>query len=121
MALKRSIASIHVDTSRTLRTGSLIANETNDEPKHPHVVARIQHLHGEPIAVRDSSDQHLVRCRLHFGLVILVASDYVGFSPANRASRPPCLFFQYGLSLINDIWGLASKYWIFASSAASPS
>src|SRR5262245_56022085 len=101
--------------------GNLIANETNDEPKHPHVVARIQHLHGEPIAVRDSSDQHLVRCRLHFGLVILVASDYVGFSPANRASRPPCLFFQYGLSLINDIWGLASKYWIFASSAASPS
>src|SRR6516225_1742332 len=36
--------------------GSLIANETNDEPKHPHVVACIQHLHCKPIAVRDSSD-----------------------------------------------------------------
>jgi hypothetical protein len=47
---------------------------------------------------------------LHFGLVILVASDYVGFSPANWASRPPCLFFQYRLILINDIWGLASQY-----------
>src|SRR5262249_60501595 len=56
--------------------GSLIANETNDEPKHPHVVAGIQHLHCKPIAVRDSSDQHLVCCRLHFGLVSLVASDY---------------------------------------------
>src|SRR6516164_10526466 len=56
--------------------GSLIANETNDEPKHPHMVAGIQHLHGEPIAVRDSSDQHLVWCRMHFGLVTLVASDY---------------------------------------------
>src|SRR5262249_23590119 len=55
--------------------GSLIANETNDEPKHPHVVAGIQHLHCKPIAVRDSSDQHLVWCRLHFGLVTLVASD----------------------------------------------
>src|SRR5215472_18471079 len=59
--------------------GSLIANETNDEPKHPHVVARIQHLHCKPIAVRDSSDKHLVWCRLHFGLVTLVASDTVGF------------------------------------------
>src|ERR1700745_2753904 len=49
--------------------GSLIANETNDEPKHPHVVAGIQHLHCKPIAIRDSSDQHLVWCRLHFGLV----------------------------------------------------
>src|SRR5215469_3679667 len=58
--------------------GSLIANETNDEPKHPHVVARIQHLHCKPIAVRDSSDQHLVWGRLHFGLVTLVASDYRG-------------------------------------------
>src|SRR5262249_61452485 len=58
--------------------GSLIANETNDEPKHPHVVACIQHLHCKPIAVRDSSDQHLVWCRLHFGLVTLVASDYCG-------------------------------------------
>src|SRR5262249_60878496 len=51
-----------------LRRG-LIPNETYYEPKHPHVVARIQHLHCKPIAVRDSSDQHLVRCRLHFGLV----------------------------------------------------
>jgi hypothetical protein len=49
--------------------GSLIANEPNDEPKHPHVVARKQHLHCKPIAVRDSSDQHLVWCRLHFRLV----------------------------------------------------
>jgi hypothetical protein len=29
------------------------------------VVARKQHLHSEPIAVRDPSDQHLVWCRLH--------------------------------------------------------
>jgi hypothetical protein len=57
---------------------SLIANETNDEPKHPHVVARIQHLHCKPIAVRDSSDQHLVWCRLHFGLITLVASEPLG-------------------------------------------
>src|SRR5262249_50302507 len=56
--------------------GGLIANETNDEPKHPHVVARVEHLHCKPIAVRDSSDQHLVWCRLHFGLVTLVASGY---------------------------------------------
>src|SRR6516162_2409831 len=62
-------------TDHVLR-GSLIANDTNDEPKHPHVVARIQHLHCKPIAVRDSSDQHLVWCRMHFGLVTLVASDY---------------------------------------------
>jgi hypothetical protein len=27
------------------------------------VVAGIQHLHCKPIAVRDSSDQHLVWCR----------------------------------------------------------
>src|SRR5262249_41566947 len=43
-------------------------------------VPRIQHLHGEPIAVRDSSDEHLVGCRLHRfragGLVRLVASGY---------------------------------------------
>src|SRR5215471_1630207 len=56
----------------------LIPNETHHEPKHSYVVPRIQHLHGEPIAVRDSSDQHLVWCRLHFGLVTLVASDYCG-------------------------------------------
>src|SRR5262252_1343672 len=55
---------------------SVIANETNDEPKHSHVVARIQHLHCKPIAVRDSSDKHLVWCRLHFGLNTLVASDH---------------------------------------------
>jgi hypothetical protein len=30
------------------------------EPKHAHVVPRIQHLHRKPIAVRDSSDEHLV-------------------------------------------------------------
>jgi hypothetical protein len=82
MALKRAIASNHVDTvapfeptsltphvekylaDHVLR-GSLIANETNDKPKHPHVVTRKQHLHGEPVAVRDPSDQHLVWCRLH--------------------------------------------------------
>jgi len=55
--------------------GSVIANETNDEPKHPHVVARIQHLHCKPIAVRDTSDQHFVWCRLHFAIT-LVPSDY---------------------------------------------
>src|SRR5262249_2802080 len=68
--------------------GSLIANETNDEPKHPHVVAGIQQLHCKPIAVRDSSDQHLVWRRLHFGLVTLVTSDYrwVHASPVSLGS-----------------------------------
>jgi hypothetical protein len=52
------------------------------------VVAGIQHLHCKPIAVRDSSDQHLVWCRLHFGLVSLVASDYrwVHASPVSPGS-----------------------------------
>src|SRR5215472_3920210 len=58
-----------------LRCG-LVPYETHHEPKHPHVVAGIQHLHCKPIAVRDSCYQHLVWCRLHFGLVSLVASDY---------------------------------------------
>src|SRR5262245_4789660 len=68
--------------------GSLIANETNDEPKHPHMVARKQHLHSEPVAVRDSSDQHLVCCRLHFGLVTLVASDQHWVHASARDGAP---------------------------------
>src|SRR6516162_9358855 len=88
--------------------GSLIANETNDEPKHPHVVACIQHLHCKPIAVRDSSDEHLVRCRLHFGLVSLVASDYVGFTlppemvPQGTRVRPGRLYRPWGFSVATD-------------------
>src|SRR5262245_12080461 len=70
-----------------LRRG-LIPNETYYEPKHTHVVPRIQHLHGEPIAVRDSSDQHLVWCRLHFGLVTLVASDYRWVRASARDGPP---------------------------------
>src|SRR5262249_50478734 len=62
-----------------LRPG-LIPNETYYEPKHTHVVPRIQHLHGEPIAVRDSAAEDVVGCRLHrfraVGLVRLVASGY---------------------------------------------
>src|SRR5262249_60004451 len=44
---------------QVLRRG-LIPNEPYYEPKHAHVVPRIQHLHRQPIAVRDSSDEHLV-------------------------------------------------------------
>src|SRR5205814_8033027 len=70
----------------------------------------------EPVTVRDSSDQHLVWCRLHFGLVTLVASDHRWVQLRPVAG----LFFQHRLILINDIWlGLAILG--FASSAASPS
>src|SRR6266704_1232723 len=72
----RSSIAAAASSSNSSSGRRLSANETNDEPKHPHVVARIQHLHCKPIAVRDSSDQHLVWCRLHFGLVTLVTSDY---------------------------------------------
>src|SRR5262249_23510055 len=64
-----------------------IANETHDEPKHPHVVARKQHLHCKPVAVRDSSDQHPVWCRLHFGSSLLVAGDY-GWVQASAKDDP---------------------------------
>src|SRR6187455_3079529 len=39
---------------------ALIAYETHHEPKHSHMMPRVEHLHSQPIAVRDSSDQHLV-------------------------------------------------------------
>src|SRR2546430_1513214 len=41
------------------------------------------------IAVRDSSDQHLIWCRLHFGLVTLVASDY-RWVQASARDGPQC-------------------------------
>src|SRR5215467_270903 len=44
---------------QVLRCG-LVPYETHHEPKHSYVVARVEHLHGEPVAVRDSSDEHLV-------------------------------------------------------------
>src|SRR5262249_9402687 len=98
--------------------GSLIANETNDEPKHPHVIARIQHLHCKPIAVRDSSDQHLVRCRLHFGLNTLVASDTVGFRlrpemiPKARASGPlPGRLYRPCVSMRPRAWLRRTNVW----------
>ena len=42
-----------------------IAHETQREPVNPHVVAREQHLHCEPVAGRNPSDKLLVRCRLY--------------------------------------------------------
>ena len=38
----------------------LIADEAHHKPEHAHVVTRVQNLHGQPIAVRYSSNQHLV-------------------------------------------------------------
>src|SRR5437870_1740996 len=51
-------------------------------------ITRIRHLHCKPIAVRDSSDQHLVWCRLHFGLVTLVTSDYRWVHASARDASP---------------------------------
>src|SRR5262249_8055029 len=86
--------------------GSLIANETNDEPKHPHVVARKQHLHGEPIAVRDPSDQHLVWCRLHFGLVFSRTRLPLGSRKASGLVRA-----LTSLALAAASWG-SQRHWL---------
>src|SRR3979411_845115 len=39
---------------------ALVAHETHHEPKPSHMMPRVEHLHSQPIAVRDSSDQHFV-------------------------------------------------------------
>src|ERR1700758_770950 len=41
-----------------------VADEPKAEAKHPDMVPSIQHLHGEPVALRDPGDQDFVRSRL---------------------------------------------------------
>jgi hypothetical protein len=38
--------------------------QPNHEAKHPNMVPSVQHLHGKPVALGDSSDQDIVRGRL---------------------------------------------------------
>src|SRR5947208_10116876 len=42
----------------------LVPNEPEPEAKHPDMVPSVQHLHGEPVALSDPSDQDIVRSRL---------------------------------------------------------
>src|SRR6185437_8241791 len=42
----------------------LVPHKSNTEAKHPDMVPSIQHLHGEPVASSDPSDQDLIRSRL---------------------------------------------------------
>jgi predicted metal-dependent hydrolase len=37
-----------------------IPDEAQHKPEHPHVMTRVQDLHGKPIAVRYSSNQQVV-------------------------------------------------------------
>ena len=41
-----------------------VAHEPQPETKHPDMVPSVQHLHGEPVALGDPSDQDIVRSRL---------------------------------------------------------
>ena len=41
-----------------------VPNEPQPETEHPDMVPSVQHLHGEPVALSDPSDQNLVRSRL---------------------------------------------------------
>src|SRR5713101_2107824 len=49
---------------------AFITHEAQNEPVHPHMVPCEQHLHGEPVARSNSSDQDLVGCRLHRALTV---------------------------------------------------
>jgi len=67
----------------------------NHEPKHSHVVPRVEHLHGEPIAVRDvvrSAPRLMSIASVSDGRTReLVASDYrwVHGSAAELAAKAP--------------------------------
>jgi len=41
-----------------------VPNEPQPETEHPDMVPSVQHLHGEPVALSDPSDQDVVRSRL---------------------------------------------------------
>jgi hypothetical protein len=45
--------------------GRFVAHHPQHEPVDADMMAREQHLHREPIAAGDASDQNLVRSRLH--------------------------------------------------------
>ena len=41
-----------------------VPNEPKPETEHPDMMPSVQHLHGEPVALSDPSDQDIVRSRL---------------------------------------------------------
>jgi hypothetical protein len=57
-----------ISSSRGMITRTVIASGTHqprDKPVHPDMVPSEQHLHGEPVALGDPSDQDFVRSGLH--------------------------------------------------------
>jgi hypothetical protein len=52
---------VEEDFADQVLRGRFITNQPQHEPEHPHMMPGKQHLHREPVAVSDPSNQDFVR------------------------------------------------------------